>query len=672
MSICIVVDGYSAGRQFPKVLAQRGFTKNLHIQSTPHVIEALTKFEESDYMANIQYYGDTKELINQIKHTVGSDEILCVIAGSEPGVELADLLSENLGLENSNGTKLSHARRNKFAMREAVKLAGLNVPNYLKSADLSHILNWVDTQQTYPIVIKPLNSAGTDNVFICKNPSEIEHAFYSIMNNANIMGIKNSEVLVESYLVGTEYVVNSVSCYGKHKVNDIWVYRKKYLEGYGNIYDREELLDFEGKVQAQLVSYTHKVLDALDIKFGPSHAEIMLTDSGPVLVEVGARVGGATNSQVSKECVGHDAINLTIDSYLDQQAFFAELERPNKIINYAMVVDLATEQEGIVEAELFTEALKSLTSLKSMLLKVKPGEYLHKTKDLATSPIKIHLMHKDKAQLEQDYNFIQKVAKTGFILKPLLKGNSKETASLWKKEYEQQGIPSSYRNEPSSVVSKFFYPYYKTRSPQKFIKKVVDMGCGLGRNSIFFAEKGFDVTALDIVADNIEQIQQYAEEHNLKITAICGDVTEKIPAEDNSVDIIIDIFCYKHQLNDNKREFYRKELCRILKDNGYYLLSLAGKDDGYYGPLLQENNNQIIDPHTNIGSVLFDPEDIKKEFAGYKIKKIQTTRKNGLMHGKEYERVTHAFIMKKDSSFNQLVFEDNSSNVCNSSKKLNL
>jgi len=46
-----------------------------------------------------------------------------VMAGAETGVELADQLSELLGLQ-SNGTGHSEERRNKFAMGEAVRRAG--------------------------------------------------------------------------------------------------------------------------------------------------------------------------------------------------------------------------------------------------------------------------------------------------------------------------------------------------------------------------------------------------------------------------------------------------------------------------------------------------------------------------------------------------------------------
>jgi SAM-dependent methyltransferase len=327
-----------------------------------------------------------------------------------------------------------------------------------------------------------------------------------------------------------------------------------------------------------------------------------------------------------------------------------------------MVIDLATHQEGIVEGEIFTENLSTIPSLKSMIIKKKIGDRVEPTTDLLNSPAKFHLVHEDPGQLERDYEQIQRVGRVGFVVtkeETLLSGASAaaedvvrgasagacDIATLWKGEYERHGIPSSYRTEPSSVVSDFFYKFLAERRAPTNV--VADIGCGLGRNSLFFAQRGATVYAIDIVAENIAQLQKYAADNGLSIIAVCGDITDTLAIPDKSVDIVMDVFCYKHQVDDKKREFYRRELCRVMKDTGYYLLSLAGKDDGYYGSLSKVGDT-VVDPHTGVGSVLFDPEDIRREFDGYIIKKIQTVRKEGVMHKENYLRVTHAFIMQMD------------------------
>lgn len=439
MSICIIVDGYGAGRQFSKTLSDRGFKRCLHIQSTPEILTRLAKFEEEKYIANIIFRNDIEHLLRDIELIVKDDEILFVIPGNESGVELADLLSEKLKLNTTNGTQLSAARRDKFAMIEAVEKAQLQVPKYFKSNDLNAIYDWINNHTTYPVVIKPLKGACAVGVFICRNSSDVENAFNENIGQINIMGVKNTEVLVESFLAGREYIVNSVSCNGKHAINDIWVYHKKYLPGHGNVYDYDELLPFEGAIQEELINYTFKVLDALGIKFGPSHAEIIYTQSGPVLVEIGSRISGGTHVELSQECVGHDVINLTIDSYINHEHFSAHMDKEKKIKKYAMLVNLISSKEGVVFKENLKEQLSILASVKDMIVKIKSGDRLCKTIDLSTSPAIFYLVHESSEQLKKDYDTIQAVGERGFQLtSELLQSTATGTAPKWKIEDENK------------------------------------------------------------------------------------------------------------------------------------------------------------------------------------------------------------------------------------------
>lgn len=460
MKVCIIVDGYNAGREFPSVLSERGIY-SIHVQSTENVISAFSKFDENNYLENIIYTGNLEETVAEIERISDIETVLGVIAGSEPGVYLADLLSERLGLETSNGTALSTARRNKFDMLEAIKSAGLPTPLYFASCRLKEINDWVIQNTRFPVVLKPLESAGTDGVFICHNFSEIERAFNKIMQSINLFEVQNQSVLVESFLHGNEYVVNSVSCHGKHKVNDIWIYKKQEVEG-RKIYDREELLDFHGDKQEALINYAHQVLDAVGIKFGPSHAEIMLTESGPVIVEVGARISGATNIRTSQECVGHDVVNLTIDSYISHAAFMRAYETPNKIIKYSMVVDLANTQEGVIIAETITSQLSSLPSLKNMVIKKSSGDYLVKTKDLMSSPAKFHLAHESQEQLMRDYETIQTVGRNGFVLQ--LEDIHSFDSSSDDIKTEEQHYASPGSSFASSISSFIMHSFWGSRA----------------------------------------------------------------------------------------------------------------------------------------------------------------------------------------------------------------
>ncbi len=78
--------------------------------------------------------------------------------------------------------------------------------------------------------------------------------------------------------------------------------------------------------------------------------------------------------------------------------------------------------------------------------------------------------------------------------------------------------------------------YYWTRRPSdscfavlKYLPperplRLLDLGCGEGRNAVFFARNGYRVTAMDISGEGIEKTQRLAAESGVKLEAIVADM----------------------------------------------------------------------------------------------------------------------------------------------------
>jgi biotin carboxylase len=161
--------------------------------------------------------------------------------------------------------------------------------------------------------VKPVQSAGTDDVFLCTSKEEAEVAFNRILGKVNGLGQINESVLVQEFLVGKEYVVDKVSRDGVHKVVAIWEYDKRPVNGANFVYYGMRLMPSTTEKSQQMIAYADKVLDALGIKEGPSHMEIMYNDaSGPCLVEVGCRCQGGEGTWLASamECVGFTQVTI--------------------------------------------------------------------------------------------------------------------------------------------------------------------------------------------------------------------------------------------------------------------------------------------------------------------------------------------------------------------------
>lgn len=223
------------------------------------------------------------------------------------------------------------------------------------------------------------------------------------------------------------------------------------------------------------------------------------------------------------------------------------------------------------------------------------------------------------------------------------------TIKDWQAEYKSQGIPSSFRQAASGVV-KTLVEYLGQHN--KLTGKAIDLGAGRGRNSFYLAQHGFEVLALDFVESNVAYINQQVEKSKLPVVAKTQSVAELWPLADLSLDLVIDVFCFKHLYTTNQQAAYITELLRCLKSGGIFLISLAGIDDGYYGPLLKNSlepkRNLIVDPVANIQSILYTPEQLEEKFApNFTTIVFEDQRKVDQMHGRDYMRSTLMFIMQK-------------------------
>lgn len=247
--------------------------------------------------------------------------VLAVIPGAETGVELADELSARLNLR-TNGTEGSIARRNKYFMGEKVRKAGVRAVQQARCTTIAEVKEFISKLEDpqNKCVVKPVQSAGSDDVFLCDGVDEAITAFERIYGTKNGLGLDNDCVLVQEFLQGKEYVVDKVSRDGVHKLVGIWQYEKRKVNGANFVYFGMRLKPADTELAQVMVKYADEVLDALGIMQGPSHMEVMVNtiQEGdkvvykPCLVEVGARCQGGEGTWLgmAKECVGYTQVGL--------------------------------------------------------------------------------------------------------------------------------------------------------------------------------------------------------------------------------------------------------------------------------------------------------------------------------------------------------------------------
>jgi biotin carboxylase len=409
-AVIAIVDCYSISRFFPPKLHERGY-KCINVQSSTDIPTIYAKtFLPQNFIHNIVYdSSNLQTVIGKLK----AYNVKHVIPGSEPGVELSDLLSESLGLL-TNGTKRSEARRDKFKMIEVLKEYNLQTVEHIKSNDLEKILAWAEKMSSWPIIVKQLKSASSEKTSFCYSISDITQAFHSILDTIDALGNKNIEVLAETYLDGTQYLVNMVSVKGNHILSDLWKMVTKVLPNSSIIHDYLQLLPSSHDLKNDLVAYTKNVLDALEIQYGASHNEVFWTKNGPTLVEMGARMMGAVNPSLIKQCVGRSQMELLLASYLQPEMFTPADMCDYKLKKHLLVKFLISGQSGKVKKINFLDEIKALPSFINMNLNTKIGDQVAQTIDLITSAGTVYLCHENEQVIQNDYNKIASIEQQMF------------------------------------------------------------------------------------------------------------------------------------------------------------------------------------------------------------------------------------------------------------------
>jgi biotin carboxylase len=400
---CIgIVDPFSAGSTLAEELRARS-VRCIAILSAPGLPEILMRsFRPELFEAVIEHAGDAGETAAR----VAPFQPAHVVVGFESGVELADSIAESLGLAG-NGTALSAARRNKSRMAETVRARGLATPAELEGTDPDELAQAVQSGLDLPVIVKPDASIASDEVTLCRSIDEVRSAAERILGNDNFLGRPNACVLAQEYIQGIEYVVDSVSWGGRHKVCALWQYHRPDDGSDFVCYDSMELIPFGGDRQAALCAAALRALDALGVSFGPAHCELMWTGGRAVFIELGARLTAGINATLGRECASTSQLDEFIRVLLEPELFVARADDAPILFKRATNVFLMPRREGrLVEAR-GLERIEALATLHKLSFGVKPGEPLPRVAGLVT------LVSEDRLAIERDVNLIRELERGG-------------------------------------------------------------------------------------------------------------------------------------------------------------------------------------------------------------------------------------------------------------------
>jgi len=171
-------------------------------------------------------------------------------------------------------------------------------------------------------------------------------------------------------------------------------------------------------------------------------------------------------------------------------------------------------------------------------------------------------------------------------------------------------------------------------------KTLLDLGCGTGRDSLYFANKGLKVTAADWSQSGLDQLQKLAEKRKVANLEVIQQDISKITFKPNSFDVIYAHLSLHYFDNKTTREIFNK-LHSVLKKDGLLFVKCKSTEDVLYGQGRKiEENMYERENHIRHS---FDKNYMDATLAKFKISKV---RKSSLVYH-SYKRSFIEAIAKK-------------------------
>ncbi|MBR4879251.1 MAG: TIGR03905 family TSCPD domain-containing protein [Clostridia bacterium] len=226
------------------------------------------------------------------------------------------------------------------------------------------------------------------------------------------------------------------------------------------------------------------------------------------------------------------------------------------------------------------------------------------------------------------------------------RGEMDKLGGLSDKEHldRQQGKwDHSYMIMPEMFGEEISHPAQRTLEiiKDKDAKNILELGFGQGRDTMHFAQNGYNVTGLDYSQVGLDATKTKAENLGLadKINLVKHDLREKFPLEDESFDV-----CYSHMLfnmafTEEETIHMMNEAYRLLKKGGYHIFTVRNDMDAHFGQGTQrgdclfENDGYIVR--------FFTKENIEKIKGDFEIEAIE------YFEEAELPRKLYCIIMKK-------------------------
>jgi carbamoyl-phosphate synthase large subunit len=294
---------------------------------------------------------------------------------TDVAVPTVAFIAESMGLPGI-GYDASLRFTNKFLMREALKkTCPRHIPEYHFLGSVEEALEFCrGLRSAGEFIVKPINSQGSKGV------RKLSDSGFESAVRAAFIESKGRGLLIERFLHGFEF---SVEAYKEGGTLHPLAITKKYHYNSNDCIDERNtwLADISPELESSLFEVNRRIIEALGLPFGITHAEYKVSDGKPYLMEIAARGGGGSiSSKIVPFLTGFEPARALLLKIFDQP----HEVRPGDYKNKFAVLKFFDLKPGRVE-KLHVNAA-ALDGLLEYNLDLKPGDVIRPISDSRDRP----------------------------------------------------------------------------------------------------------------------------------------------------------------------------------------------------------------------------------------------------------------------------------------------
>lgn len=185
----------------------------------------------------------------------------------------------------------------------------------------------------------------------------------------------------------------------------------------------------------------------------------------------------------------------------------------------------------------------------------------------------------------------------------------------WQSTYSDN--PGMYGAEPSQAAVHAAETITAAKA-----RDVLELGCGHGRDTLFFARAGFSVRALDFSETGLRQLRETAAQAGIgdRVITTVHDVRQPLPLADDSVDAVFAHMLLCMALSTDELRALVAEIGRVTRPGGTFVYTVRHTGDAHYGTGISHGDD--IYEHGGFAVHFFDEALVTDLARGWKLGEV--------------------------------------------------